>query len=202
MDRDFLLERCVKMKNIAVYCGASSGNKAIYTEAAEKLGHWIVAHHYGLTYGGDKFGPMGTISDTVLNDHGYVHGVITKDLVKRELTHKKIDQVDIVDSIDQRKELMLKNSIASIALPGGPGTLEEMADAFSWTRIGKNPDPYIFYNVNHYYDPLKAMFNQMTNEGFLEEKSKNTLLFTDSLSVIDKYINNYVTPKKRQYKNK
>ncbi|AKP66550.1 TIGR00730 family Rossman fold protein [Companilactobacillus ginsenosidimutans] len=190
------------MENIAVYCGASSGNKHIYTDAAVELGHWIVKHGYGLTYGGGRLGLMGTIANTVLDDGGYVHGIITKDLAGRELTHQKINKVDIVDTIDIRKELMLKNSIASIALPGGPGTLEEMSDAFSWTRIGENDNPCIYFNVNHYYDPLLMMYNQMVNDGFLDEKSKNNLLFTNSLENINNYINNYIVPKRRQYKDK
>lgn len=190
------------MKNIAVYCGASSGNNPVYTEAAIDLGHWIVNNDYGLTYGGGKLGLMGTIANTVLNDGGYVHGIITNDLAGRELTHQKINKLDIVESIDLRKEAMLQDSIASIALPGGPGTLEEMSDAFSWTHIGENDNPCIYFNVNHYYDPLLMMYNQMSNEGFLEEKSKNTLLFTDSLSKIKNYIDNYITPKRRTYNKK
>ena len=190
------------MKNIAVYCGASLGNKPIYQESAKNLGHWLVKNNYGLTYGGGRFGLMGIIADTVIADGGYVHGVITKDLAGREQIHQKINKIDVVDNIDHRKEMMLQDSVASIALPGGPGTLEEMSDAFSWTRIGENDDPCIYYNVNHYYDPLLAMYNNMANEGFLEEKAKNTLLFTPTLDGVNEYINNYITPKRRQYKNK
>ncbi|MCH4008284.1 TIGR00730 family Rossman fold protein [Companilactobacillus sp.] len=187
------------MKKIAVYCGAATGNNPIYLQAAKDLGHWLVKNDYGLTYGGGRLGLMGALADTVLEDGGYVHGIITEDLANKELTHDNLSEIEIVKSIDERKEIMLKNSIASVALPGGPGTLEEMSDAFSWTRIGLNPDPCIYLNINHYYDPLLMMFNRMANEGFISEKAKNTLLFTESFDVAGKFIKNYVTPASRKY---
>ncbi|MFD1471308.1 TIGR00730 family Rossman fold protein [Companilactobacillus mishanensis] len=190
------------MKNIAVYCGASTGNKDIYQKSAEDLGHWIVKNGYGLTYGGGKYGLMGVIADTVIDDGGYVHGIITKDLADRELTHERISKIDIVDNIDIRKEEMLADSFASIALPGGPGTLEEMSDAFSWTRIGENDNACAYFNVNHYYDSLEAMYNQMITEGFMDQSAKDTLLFSDSLAEIGHFIESYVVPERREYTNK
>ncbi|MFC6323291.1 LOG family protein [Companilactobacillus baiquanensis] len=187
------------MKNIAVYCGAASGNKAVFKESAINLGHWIVKNDYGLTYGGGHFGLMGVIADTVLADHGYVHGIITETLNERNLSHQKLSKLDIVDSMDTRKILMLSDSIASIALPGGPGTLEEISEAYSWTRIGDNNNPCIFYNVNHYYDPLEKFFDSMTENGFLDEYARKSLLFSDSLAEIGKFILNYKTPPIRHF---
>ncbi|WP_125714052.1 LOG family protein [Companilactobacillus kedongensis] len=187
------------MKNIAVYCGAASGNKDIFKQSAIDLGHWIVKNDYGLTYGGGHFGLMGVIADTVLKDNGYVHGIITETLNSRNLTHEKLSKLDIVDGMDTRKKLMLKDSIASIALPGGPGTLEEISEAYSWSRIGDNNNPCIFYNVDHYYDALKKFFDTMTENGFLDVYARKALLFSNSLDEIDSFISSYQAPPIRHF---
>lgn len=188
------------LKNIAVYCGAATGNDDIYTKGAQELGIWMVKNGYGLTYGGGRYGLMGVIADTVLSNNGYVHGIITKQLDDRNLTYENLSELDVVDNMDTRKRSMLDNSIASIALPGGPGTLEEISEAFSWSRIGDNNNPSIFYNVNHYYDKLEEFFDQMTKNGFLEENGRKSLFFSDSLDEIGDFIKSYTPAKRRQYK--
>ena len=94
---------------------------------------------------------------------------------------------------------MLQDSIANIALPGGPGTLEEISEAFSWTIIGVSTHPCIFYNVNHYYDKLESFFNDMVDQGFMLPEVRKTLLFSDSLTEIYNFIQSYTPPKLRKY---
>ncbi|KRO00616.1 TIGR00730 family Rossman fold protein [Companilactobacillus kimchiensis] len=190
------------MKNIAVYCGASTGNEEIYTTGAKKLGQWIVKNNYGLTYGGGRYGLMGVVADSVLNNHGFVHGIITTELASRELSHNQLSKLDIVSDMSQRKQAMLNDSVANIALPGGPGTLEEISEAFSWTIIGDSTSPCVFYNINHYYDDLESFFNSMTDRGFMEERTRKTLLFSDSLTEIGQFINTYTPPTLRDYNTK
>lgn len=187
------------MKKIAVYCGASTGNNEIYTDGAKKLGQWIVENNYGLTYGGGRFGLMGVIANSVLENHGFVHGIITQELFDRELSHPKLSKLDIVENMSQRKQAMLKDSVANIALPGGPGTLEEISEAFSWTVVGDSASPCIFFNINHYYDPLEKFFDAMVINGFMVEKTRQTLLFSDSLPEIGKFIDTYTPPALRKY---
>jgi len=187
------------MKNIAVYCGASTGNDEIYSLGAKKLGQWIAENNYGLTYGGGRFGLMGIVADSVLDNYGYVHGIITKELADRDLEHKSLSKLDIVSNMSQRKQDMLNDSVANIALPGGPGTLEEMSEAFSWTIIGDSTNPCIFYNVDHYYDELASFFDAMTAKGFMEETTRKTLLFSDSLPEIGEFIRSYTPPALRKY---
>lgn len=187
------------MKNIAVYCGASTGNDEIYKIGAQKLGHWIVSNNYGLTYGGGRFGLMGAVANSVLAEDGFVHGIITKELADRELSHNQLTKLDIVSDMSQRKQAMLDDSVANIALPGGPGTLEEISEAFSWTIIGDSTNPCIFYNINHYYDELESFFDSMTKQGFMESKTRKTLLFSDSLTEIGQFIQSYTPPTMRNY---
>ncbi|MQS76895.1 TIGR00730 family Rossman fold protein [Companilactobacillus halodurans] len=190
------------MKNIAVYCGAAPGNNPAYQIGAEKLGHWMAENNYGLTYGGGKYGLMGVIADSVLENHGFVHGIITQELHDRKLMHPNLTKTDIVKTMSKRKQAMLDDSIANIALPGGPGTLEEISGAFSWTILGDSKNPCIFYNIDHYYDKLASFFDSMTQEGFMEAPTRKTLLFSDSLTEIGAFINSYTPPNLRIYRNK
>ena len=117
--------------NIAVFCGASLGNDAIYKEKTIELGHWIAENNHRLIYGGGNVGLMGIIADTVLENAGEVIGVMPSFLVEREISHTGINELITVDDMDERKKYMIENSEAFIALPGGPGTLEEISQVIS-----------------------------------------------------------------------
>lgn len=188
------------MKNIAVYCGAATGNEEVYQTGTKELGQWLVQNNYGLTYGGGRFGLMGVIADSVIDNGGFVHGIITQELADRKLSHQNLSKLDIVPTMSIRKKAMLDDSVASIALPGGPGTLEEISEAFSWTILGDNTNPCIFYNINHYYDDLEKFYDGMTERGFMATNARKTLLFSDSLAEISDFIKNYMPPMSRKYK--
>lgn len=105
-------------------------------------------------------------------------------LVDREIAAPHLDEFYVTDDMDERKAKMLSLADACLALPGGPGTLEEISEAFSWARVGQNPNPCAFYNVNGYYDKLADFFDHMVTEGFLTTEDRNKLLFSDSLEEI------------------
>ncbi|MEJ7464429.1 LOG family protein, partial [Staphylococcus saprophyticus] len=83
---------------------------------------------------------------------GKTIGVMPTFLQQRELAHNGLDELIIVNSMSERKEKILSLGDVCIALPGGPGTLEEISEVVSWSRIGQNQNPCIFYNINNYYD--------------------------------------------------
>lgn len=187
------------MKFIAVYCGASEGNRAVYARAARELGQWIVQNDYGLVYGGGRAGLMGEIANTVIENHGYVWGVIPHFLVERELAFTRASRLEEVSDMSERKNRMLQIADCCIALPGGPGTIEEMAEAYSWARLGKNVNPCIFLNIDSYYEPLKTMYEQMVTNGFLTVRDYKKLLFTADLRDINPFIRDYSAPQVRTY---
>ncbi|MDD9149059.1 TIGR00730 family Rossman fold protein [Sporolactobacillus sp. CQH2019] len=188
------------MKYIAVYCGASAGNSKIYANVARRLGTWLVQNRYGLVYGGGRVGLMGEIAKTVVDNKGYVWGIIPRFLAERKLAFTEVTKLEEVADMSERKARMLHIADCCIALPGGPGTLEEITEAFSWARLGKNASPCIFLNINGFYDPLKMMYQQMVGRGFLTEKDYKKLLFTENLDDINPFIENYSAPQIRQYK--
>lgn len=185
---------------ITVYCGANTGNNEIYKNAAIDMGKWIVNKGHELVYGGGKLGLMGVISDTVMANGGKVTGIITYFLTERELANEDITKLIKVNTMSERKKMMIDLGEVYIALPGGTGTLEEIAEVISWARIGQNNNPCIFFNVNAYYEPMKAMFDMMVNSGFLTAEDREKFLFTTSYEEMENFIKNYTPPLARVYK--
>lgn len=185
--------------NIAVYCGASKGNNPVYQQAAIKLGKWIARNNNTLIYGGGKAGLMGILADSVLENSGRVIGIIPTFLQERELAHPNISEMRVVESMSERKAEMLSLSDACLALPGGPGTLEEITEVVSWARVGQNNNPCVFFNENDYYEPIKNFYDQMVSSDFLSIADRKKILFSNSLTEIDHFIENYTPPVVRKY---
>lgn len=177
--------------NITVYCGSSIGNRDIYKNAARELGCWIAKNNHKLVYGGGNLGLMGSVADAVIENKGEVIGIIPSFLVDREQAHSGLTSLTVVSTMAERKLKMLEIGDVYIALPGGPGTLEEISEVISLVRVGQNKNPYVFYNVDKYYTPLETMFNNMVEEGFLTEEDRKKIIFLDSLSEIEEFINSF-----------
>ncbi len=167
--------------NITVYCGASFGNKEAYSEAAEILGKWIAENSHTLVFGASKAGLMGVIADAVIEHGGEAIGVIPKFLMDYEPIHELLSEMIVVENMSDRKRKMFELGDCFIALPGGIGTLEEISEVTSWAKIGKNDHPCIFVNVNHYYENLKKFYQDMLDNGFIEKKDWDRLIFVDSI---------------------
>lgn len=185
--------------NIAVYCGASLGSDQAYQDAAQKVGKWIAEKNNTLVYGGGKAGLMGVVADEVLANNGEVIGIIPDFLVERELSHPNLTTLEIVDSMSVRKNRMIALGDCYIALPGGPGTLEEIAEVISWARVGQNQNPCILFNQNGYYDSLARFYDEMVENGFLSEQDRERILFSDSVEEIEAFISSYTPPEIRKY---
>lgn len=185
--------------NITVYCGASLGNNPQHQLATEQLGKWIVERGHTLIYGGGRAGLMGLLADTVLAHGGKVIGIMPTFLQDRELAHTGLTEMITVESMSERKAQLVERGEVYIALAGGPGTLEEIVEVISWARIGKNNHPCILFNQDNYYQPLKAMFSQMVEQGFLTQADFDKTLFSDDLAEIERFIANYTPPEIRRY---
>lgn len=185
--------------NITVYCGASLGNNPIYQQTTERLGKWIAEKGHQLVYGGGAAGLMGAIANSVLEHGGKAIGIIPKFLKERELAHSGLTELFVVETMVERKRKMFDLADAFIALPGGPGTLEEITEVISWARIGQNPNPCILFNENGYFDSLRDFYRNMVKEGFLTQADFEKILFSNDLAEIESFIQNYQPPKVRTY---
>ena len=187
------------MKSIAVYCGSSLGASEIYKEQAILLGKFLAKNNITLIYGGASVGIMGTIADAILSEGGSAIGVIPTFLEKREIAHKDLTELIRVDNMHERKAKMMALADGFIALPGGPGTLEEFFEVFTWNQIGLLQKPCGILNINGYYNKLIELFDHMVVEKFLQERSRNVFYVDDNYESLLNKMHSYEPPAIKTY---
>lgn len=188
--------------NIAIYCGSVLGNQKKFEEKAVELGSWMSRQSYDMVYGGSKLGLMGVIARKMLQEKRQVYGVLPTFLQEKEIAQEGLTELYFVGDMHERKQKMMDLSDVFIAMPGGPGTLEEISEVISWSRIGQHNKPCIFYNVEGYYDLLAQFFDKMVVEGFLGKDDRQAILFSDSVEEIASFIAHYQPPAVRVYDNR
>lgn len=171
--------------NIAVYLSSTFGVKEEYALRTKELGSWIGKNHHTLVYGGSKTGLMDILSDAVLEEGGKVIGVETTFFAEQGKGKENLTEFILTPDMKTRKEKMRSLADASIALPGGVGTLDEIAETICLDTLSTKHKPILFYNVAHYYDPLKEQFDKMVEEGFLRKEFRNRISFCDTLEEIE-----------------
>jgi uncharacterized protein (TIGR00730 family) len=164
------------MRRVCVFCGSSSGLRTEYHDAARQLGAALVRRRLGLVYGGGGVGLMKLVADAVLADGGEVIGVIPRALMAKELGHRGLSDLRVVESMHERKALMAELSDAFVALPGGFGTLEEFCEVLTWSQLGLHGKPCGLLNVAGYYDTLIALWDHAVREQFLRPEHRGMVL--------------------------
>ena len=140
---------------------------AIYFEAAKQLGKLIARNNLRCIYGAGNQGLMGTIADSVLDAGGKVTGIIPRFMYEEGWHYERLQDIEITNSMHERKARMASLSDAVIALPGGCGTLEELLEIITWKQLGLYLNPIVILNINHYYDPLLELLRNAMNENFM-----------------------------------
>jgi uncharacterized protein (TIGR00730 family) len=173
--------------NICVFCGSNPGNDPAYAAAARELGVALAANGIRLVYGGGSVGLMGELADAVLAAGGGVTGVIPHALWAREVGHRGLDDLRIVDTMHERKALMAELSDAFIALPGGLGTLEEIFEVWTWAQLGMHAKPCGFLNVHDYYTPLFIFLDRAVADALLRPQHRAmAIVETDVRTMLQK----------------
>ena len=153
--------------SVCVFAGSSGGARRQYADAAVLLGRELLRRGYDLVYGGGSVGLMEIVADEVLRGGGRVCGVIPQFLVDREVSHHGLSELVVVASMHDRKREMAERASAFVALPGGLGTLEELAEVLTWAQLGLHPKPCGLLDVNGYYASLLAFLDHSVTEGFV-----------------------------------
>lgn len=170
--------------NITVYLGAFEGREPALAEAVRELGGWIGRSGNALVYGGSKSGLMGMIADSVLEAGGEVTGVEPQFFIDEEAQHEGLTKLIVTADMTERKAKMIELGDAFIAFPGGTGTLEEIAEIMSKVSLKQLDAPCILYNLNGYYDSLKALLSHMIEMGLSTAARQEGIYFADSLKEI------------------
>lgn len=169
------------MKKICIFCGSSFGNNEIYKKEIEALGKYLGENKMDLIYGGGNSGLMGALSKTTIEHGGHVTGVIPQKLYD-QVEHIELNDLQIVETMHERKSKMYELADGFISLPGGIGTLEEIAEILTWQQIGYHHKPIGILNINNFYSPFRDMLLHMEREGFLKKEFFDTLIVENNIS--------------------
>ena len=170
----------MSIKNISVFCGAHLGNNPIYASEAKKVAEVIVEKGMNVVFGGGDVGLMGVVSHTAIDNGGEVLGISLQSLYELELTNPRIQEVVVAQTLLERKDIFMQRSDAFIVLPGGVGSLDELAEVMCSNQLGIINKPIAILNTNGYYDHLLAWMKKAVEEGFISDANYNELIVSDS----------------------
>lgn len=175
------------LRRICVYCGSNPGNDPAHRVAAYRLGELLAREGLGLVYGGGNVGLMGAVADGALACGGEVIGVIPRSLLEKELGHGGLTELHVVDTMHERKQMMVDLSDGFIALPGGFGTLDELFETLTWLQLAFHSKPVALLNEGGFFDGLVAFVNHMSQGGFLRREHAECLLVdTDAPRLLER----------------
>jgi len=164
------------IRSLCVYCGSSMGRDPAHREAAAAVGTLMAASGVRLVYGGGAVGLMGVVADAVMAGGGEVIGVIPKGLFSNEVGHQGITELVEVDSMHQRKQRMAEEADAFLALPGGLGTLEELAEITTWAQLGIHAKPVGVLDLDGFWPPRRDFRDGAVEAGFLRPANRELVV--------------------------
>lgn len=175
-------------KSVCVFCGSSRAVDPRYFALAREVGALVAKRSVRLVYGGASVGMMGAVADAALGAGGSVLGVIPRSLDQRELTHKGLTELGVVDTMYQRKEWMFRESDAFVALPGGFGTLDELFEALTERQIGLHEKRVVLVEFGGFWEGLRAWVERAVREKFVPDNVANALEVVDGVDGLDKWL--------------
>jgi uncharacterized protein (TIGR00730 family) len=180
---------------LCVYCGSRHGARPEYGAAARAVGREIGARGWQLVYGGGNVGLMGEVADAAVAHGARVVGVIPRSLMEREVGHRALHELHVVETMHQRKQMMAERASAFVALPGGIGTLEELYEVWTWRQLGYHDQPIGLLNVAGYYDSLLAFMDTTVSQDFLSASQRQTLqVGTEPIELLDRLYAQTMSP--------
>jgi uncharacterized protein (TIGR00730 family) len=172
------------LSSVAVFCGSSDGNDPRHRATAASLGRTLAERGVRVVYGGGTVGLMGIVATAALDAGGQVIGVMPQHLADREVLLERLTEFHVVPDMHTRKAMMADLSDAFVALPGGIGTLEEIAEQWTWSQLGIHRKPLAFLDEQGYWAPLRDMVRTMVDQGFLRQEIADRVRFSGSIAEV------------------
>ncbi|MDP1718073.1 MAG: TIGR00730 family Rossman fold protein [Burkholderiales bacterium] len=182
------------MHSICVFCGSNTGRSEVYADAARALARAIAGRGLKLVYGGGNIGLMGVLAEAALAAGGQVIGVTPRRLLEKEVVHRGLTELRVVESMHERKALMAELSDAFIAMPGGLGTFEETFEVLTWTQLGFHRKPCGLLNVAGFYDKLASFLDHAVTERFLKAEHRAMVLTGSDPAALIAQLDSYRLP--------
>jgi len=173
-----------EIKSICVYCGSSINVDDDFKEAAAEMGRILAENNIRLVYGGGKAGLMGIIADAVMTHGGEVVGIIPSHIADREIQHTGLTELHVVDSMHERKQMMVDYSDAFVVLPGGIGTLDETCEIMTWRQLGIHDMPVVIVDLKGYWTPFLSMLDHIVQQGFMREDDKKIAVTVETVQEV------------------
>ena len=187
------------MQRVCVFCASNPGHNPAYLTLARSLGQLLAKRGHAVVFGGGRVGLMGAVADGALSAGGEVIGVMPHALVQREVAHRGLTQLHVVDSMHERKALFAELSDGFIAMPGGIGTLEELFEVWTWSHLGVHAKPIGLLDVADYWQPFVQLLDHIGQEGFLRPNTRELLLVDDNATHLLDRMTAYVPPQVTQW---
>jgi len=155
------------MPSICLYCGSRTGHDPVHLAMARETGRALAEAGFRLVYGAGDKGLMGEAARAFQATGGHITGFIPRHLLAWEVGKTDIDSLIVTETMHERKKLMLGNSDAVLALPGGPGTLDELIEVLTWRNLGLHEKPAVLLDTKSYWKPFIELIAHMEREGFV-----------------------------------
>lgn len=156
------------IQRVCVFCASSRRCDPAYTQAAAEVGRELAGAGKTIIYGGGSTGLMGAVADAALSAGGQVVGVLPRFMEEKELGHRGVSRMRLVDGMQTRLQMMLEESQGFVVLPGGCGTLEELFFVITRKRLGQHTHPVVVVNVRGFFDPCLQMLGRCVSERFMD----------------------------------
>jgi uncharacterized protein (TIGR00730 family) len=183
------------LKSVCVFAGANPGNDPAFVAAAERLGKAIAERGLTMVFGGGRAGMMGAVSAAARAAGGRVLGIIPQALLTKERAYTGDGvEVEVVDSMHERKARMAELADGFIALPGGYGTFEELCEMITWSQLGIHRKPCVMVNVNGYFDGLVKLFDHGVASGLIRAGHRSLALAAPDPDAALDIARNWVAP--------
>lgn len=189
------------MKKICVFCGSSPGANPNFRKTAVELGKEIARREMELIYGGSNLGLMGVVAQSAAENGAKVTGIMPR-VFDGRVEHPEFIELQIVETMHERKAMMSELADAFIALPGGMGTFEEILEVVTWAQIGFHSKPCGVLNVDGYYDKLLAFLDESVKQRFVWQAHREMLMSDISPAGLFEQFANYKAPKLDKWRDR
>lgn len=170
------------MHSLCVFCGSATGTDPRFADTARALGRACAERGIAVVYGGASVGLMGILADAAIDAGGRVIGVLPHALATREIGHARLTQLELVDSMAERKQRMAELADAFVAIPGGIGTMDELFEVWTWEYLGVHEKPCAVLNVGGFYDHLLAWVQHAEGAGLVKPVQRAMLRVADTVA--------------------
>lgn len=184
----------MKISSLALFCGSAEGNDPKYATIAQEFGQKCAEKKWALYYGGASLGLMKAAAHSCRSHGGRIIGITPSFFSDNTVVDRSLEELFLVDSMSERKQMLERSADAFVILPGSYGTMDEFFEVITDAQLGLHHKPVAILNAFGYYDHLIALINHFHQEGFLKDFHFKLILVATTIDDLFAQIENYKSP--------